>query len=221
VAVTDTGMGMAPEVLEHIFEPFYTTKGSGGTGLGLSSVYGIIKQTGGFIWCESEPGAGATFKIYLPPAKGAADTAPEIETPVEPVRGGAETILVVDDERAVRQLLTHILRARGYTVIPAEDAKTALGVLNGPGQHVDLVVSDIVMHGMSGTRLVEEIQTRWPDMKLLFVSGYSQGVALQPDSPARKVPLLGKPFTPARLESMVRDILDGVEARRGSAVKPE
>jgi two-component system cell cycle sensor histidine kinase/response regulator CckA len=130
-------------------------------------------------------------------------------------------VLVVDDERAVRDLLTMILRSRGYTVIPAGDAKTALAVLSSADTHIDLVVSEIVMHGMSGTRLVEEIQSRWPSMKLLFVSGYSQGVALQPDSSARKVPLLGKPFTPLRLERMVRDILDGVELRRNPVVQPE
>jgi DNA-binding NtrC family response regulator len=143
------------------------------------------------------------------------------EQPTAEAAGGAETVLVVDDERAVRDLLTMILRSRGYTVIPAGDAKTALAVLSSADTHIDLVVSDIVMHGMSGTRLVEEIQSRWPSMKLLFVSGYSQGVALQPDSSARKVPLLGKPFTPLRLERMVRDILDGVELRRNPVVQPE
>ncbi len=219
VEVSDTGTGMAPEVLRQIFEPYFTTKGSNGTGLGLSSVYGIIKQTGGFIWCHSEPGKGTTFKIYLRPAAAGANDAPAPDAPADAAAGGAESILVVDDERAVRELLTMILRGRGYTVIPASDAKTALDVL-GSDQHIDLVVSDIVMHGMSGTRLVEEIQSRWPAMKLLFVSGYSQGVALNPESSARKVPLLGKPFTPARLEAMVRDILDGIEVRR-SSVQPE
>jgi two-component system, cell cycle sensor histidine kinase and response regulator CckA len=220
VEVTDTGTGMPPEVLRQIFEPYFTTKGSNGTGLGLSSVYGIIKQTGGFIWCHSQPGEGTTFKIYLRPAAAAAAAERAPDAAADAVAGGAESILVVDDERAVRELLTMILRGRGYSVIPAGDAKTALDVLSSD-QHVDLVVSDIVMHGMSGTRLVEEIQSRWPAMKLLFVSGYSQGVALNPESSARKVPLLGKPFTPSRLEAMVRDILDGIEVRRNSAVQPE
>jgi two-component system cell cycle sensor histidine kinase/response regulator CckA len=216
-------MGMTPEVLAQIFEPYFTTKGANGTGLGLSSVYGIIKQTGGFIWCESEPGEGTTFKIFLRPAKGAT-VAPSGEAPkgvAAPVAGGAETILVVDDERAVRELLVHILRSRGYHVIPANNAKSALEVLANEGQKVDLVVSDIVMPGMSGTRLVEDIQLRWPSIKLLLVSGHAHGVALKPDSTARKVPLLGKPFLPARLEAMVRDILDGVELRRQPDVQPE
>ena len=221
VSVADTGTGMPPEVLKQIFEPYFTTKGSGGTGLGLSSVYGIIKQTGGFIWCDSHVGQGTTFKIYLRPVAGPVAPADSAEQPTAEAAGGAETVLVVDDERAVRDLLTMILRSRGYTVIPAGDAKTALAVLSSTDTHIDLVVSDIVMHGMSGTRLVEEIQSRWPSMKLLFVSGYSQGVALQPDSSARKVPLLGKPFTPLRLERMVRDILDGVELRRNPVVQPE
>jgi two-component system, cell cycle sensor histidine kinase and response regulator CckA len=221
VSVSDTGTGMAPEVLRQIFEPYFTTKGSNGTGLGLSSVYGIIKQTGGFIWCDSELGKGTRFKIYLRPVAGAASNKPTADSPADAIAGGAETILVVDDERAVRELLTIILRGRGYTVIPATDARTALEVLGSPDQHIDLVVSDIVMHGMSGTRLVEEIQSRWPAMKLLFVSGYSQGVALNPESSARKVPLLGKPFTPVRLEAMVRNILDGAEVRRHPVVQPE
>ena len=221
VSVSDTGTGMPPEVLRQIFEPYFTTKGTNGTGLGLSSVYGIIKQTGGFIWCHSELGKGTTFKIYLKPIAGVANNKPAADATADAVAGGAETILVVDDERAVRELLTMILRGRGYTVIPASDAKTALEVLGSSDQRIDLVVSDIVMHGMSGTRLVEEIQSRWPAMKLLFVSGYSQGVALNPESSARKVPLLGKPFTPVRLEAMVRDILDGVEVRRHPVVQPE
>ena len=115
----------------------------------------------------------------------------------------------------------HILRGRGYRVIPAPDAKSALDVLDNPEHTVDLVVSDIVMPGMSGTRLVEDIQRRWPSIKLLLVSGHAHGVALKPDSTARKVPLLGKPFLPARLEAMVRDILDGVELRRKPDVQPE
>ena len=221
ITVTDSGSGMAPDILQHIFEPFFTTKGTGGTGLGLASVYGIVKQTGGFIWCRSTPGEGTTFTIYLRPAKGAAIAPQAPDAMTAPVAGGTETVLVVDDERGVRLLLTQILKNRGYTVIPAADAKTALEALSAPDQQIDLVVSDIVMQGMSGTRLVEEIQLRWPTMKLLLVSGYSRGVALPPGSGAGKVPLLGKPFTPKRLEAIVRDILDGVEVRRTPARAPE
>ena len=219
VAVSDTGTGMTPDVLRQIFEPYFTTKGSGGTGLGLSSVYGIIKQSGGYIWCDSTPGTGTTFRIYLPPANGVAPERPDTDAATAAAPGGAETILVVDDERAVRELLTIILRGRGYTVIPAPDAKTALEVLQKPGQRIDLVVSDVVMPGMSGTRLVEDIQQQWPGIKLLLVSGHSHGIS-QPDHGTRKVPLLGKPFTPARLEKMVRDVLDGVEIKR-PRVQPE
>ena len=221
IKVADTGTGMKPDILQHIFEPFFTTKGSGGTGLGLASVYGIVKQTGGFIWCHSTPGEGTTFTIYFRPAKGAAVAPQAPDAMTAPVAGGTETVLVVDDERGVRLLLTQILRNRGYTVIPAADAKTALEALGAPDQQIDLVVSDIVLQGMSGTRLVEEIQLRWPTMKLLLVSGYSRGVALPPGSGAGKVPLLGKPFTPKRLEAIVRDILDGVEVRRMPARAPE
>jgi signal transduction histidine kinase len=222
VTVADTGTGIELGVLPHIFEPYFTTKGLGGTGLGLSSAYGIIKQTGGYIWCHSQPGAGTAFKIYLRPGTGVSvpDARASAADPPVLVNGGTETILVVDDEPAVLKLMTKVLRGPGYHVIPAPDAKTAIGLLSAPNQHVDLVVSDVVMPGMSGTRLAEVIHERWPWIKVLFVSGYSQGVDLAPDSSARAVPLLGKPFTPTRLGAMVRDILDGVGVRR-SPVQPE
>jgi CheY-like chemotaxis protein len=199
---------MTPELQAHIFEPFFTTKGNAGTGLGLSSVYGIVKQSGGFIWCDSEPGAGTTFKIYFRPAKGEveAPAAPEIVT--EPARGGIERVLVVDDEPGVRKLLVRILRSRGYDVSEAEDGAAALAFMDTSGDTIDLVVTDIVMPGMSGTKLAEELRSRWPDIKLMFVSGYPQDAALATGIAAR-IPVLGKPFTPARIATLVRDLLDG------------
>jgi CheY-like chemotaxis protein len=210
---------MAPEVLARIFEPFFTTKGSKGTGLGLSSAYGIVKQSGGFIWCESAPGQGATFTIYLRPVAGEEKAeAASIREP-EAARGGNERVLVVDDEPGVRKLVARILRSRGYDVFETEDGPSALALLSSTNRQMDLVVTDLVMPNMSGTRLGEEIQTRWPAIKLLFVSGFAPsapsirgvppGEVQQPDSPVASVPVLHKPFTSQQIEKAVRDLLDG------------
>jgi signal transduction histidine kinase len=208
LSVSDTGTGMPPEVLAQIFEPFFTTKGSNGTGLGLSSVYGIVKQSGGYIWCESTPGQGATFTIYLRPAAGIerAEPVPTRETPAP--AGGDERVLVVDDEPGVRKLMARILRTRGYDVFETEDGASALALLNSTKRQMDLVVTDLVMPKMSGTRLAEEIQTRWPAVKLLFVSGFPRGDAQQAGSRVATVPVLHKPFTSLQIEKTVRDVLD-------------
>ena len=208
LSVSDTGTGISPEVLAHIFEPFFTTKGNRGTGLGLSSVYGIVKQSGGFIWCDSTPGQGATFTIYFRPAPGVEKAeAPPVREPEAP-RGGDERVLVVDDEPGVRKLLARILRLRGYDVFETEDAASALAFLNSANRQMDLVVTDLVMPKMSGTRLAEEIQTRWPAIKLLFVSGFPRGDTPQVDSRVASVPVLHKPFTSQQIEKTVRDLLD-------------
>jgi CheY-like chemotaxis protein len=195
-------------VLARIFEPFFTTKGNRGTGLGLSSVYGIVKQSGGFIWCESALGQGATFTIYFRPAAG---IAPAEESPAgdaEVIRGGDERVLIVDDEPGVRKLLARILRSRGYDVFETEDGPSALALLGTTDRPMDLVVTDLVMPKMSGTRLAEEIRTRWPSMKLLFVSGFPRGDAQQTSAGVSSVPVLHKPFTPQQIEKTVRDLLD-------------
>jgi two-component system, cell cycle sensor histidine kinase and response regulator CckA len=209
LSVSDTGSGMPPDVLAHIFEPFFTTKGSKGTGLGLSSVYGIVKQSGGFIWCDSAPGQGATFTIYLPPAPGIVKNEPVPVREPECSAGGDERVLVVDDEPGVRKLLARILRSRGYDVFETEDAASALALLNSANRQMDLVVTDLVMPKMSGARLAEEIQTRWPAVKLLFVSGFPSGDAPQVDALVARVPVLHKPFTSQQIEKTVRDVLDG------------
>ena len=207
LTVTDCGVGMAPEVLSQIFEPFFTTKGNRGTGLGLSSVYGIVKQSGGYIWCDSTPGQGTTFTIYLKPAAGtAASETPH--APQERAAGGEERVLVVDDEPAVRRLLARILRSRGYDVFETEDAQSALAFLSSATRPMDLVVTDIVMPSMSGVRLAELIRAKWPSVKILFVSGFPAADALS----ASEIPsmaLLGKPFTPDEIEAKVRELLDG------------
>ena len=208
LSVSDSGIGMAPDVLARIFEPFFTTKGSRGTGLGLSSVYGIVKQSGGFIWCDSAPGKGATFTIYLRPAAGAAQAEPAQPSEHEAARGGDERVLVVDDEPGVRKLLARILRSRGYDVFETEDGPSALALLSTSDRQMDLVVTDVMMPKMSGTRLAEEIQTRWPAMKLLFISGFAHGDTRQTDSPLASVPVLHKPFSPQQIEKTVRELLD-------------
>jgi signal transduction histidine kinase/CheY-like chemotaxis protein len=208
LSVTDTGSGMPPDVLSQIFEPFFTTKGNRGTGLGLSSVYGIVKQSGGYIWCDSSPGQGTTFTIYLKPADGIPE--PEVPSPPshERAAGGDERVLVVDDEPAVRRLLARILRSRGYDVFETEDAHSALALMSSANRPMDLVVTDIVMPSMSGVRLAEQIRAQWPEVKILFVSGFPSSNAL-PASDMSSIALLGKPFTPDQIEAKVRELLDG------------
>jgi CheY-like chemotaxis protein len=204
--VNDTGTGMPPEVLAHIFEPFFTTKGNRGTGLGLSSVYGIVKQSGGYIWCDSTPGQGTTFSIYLKPAAGAAEAETQNLPSQERPAGGNERVLVVDDEPSVRKLLARILRSRGYDVFEAEDAHSALAFM-GSANRMDLVVTDMVMPAMTGVRFAEQIRSQWPTVKILFVSGFPTTDAL-PTSEMSSIPILGKPFSPEQIEAKVREVLD-------------
>jgi CheY-like chemotaxis protein len=211
--VTDTGVGMPPEVLAQIFEPFFTTKGNRGTGLGLSSVYGIVKQSGGYIWCDSAPGQGTTFTIYFKPAAGSAEAEAAPHAPQERAAGGEERVLVVDDEPGVRRLLARILRSRGYDVFETEDGHSALAFMSTANRQMDLVVTDVVMPTMSGVRLAEQIRARWPAMKILFVSGFPTSDALTA-SEAQSIPLLGKPFTPDQIEAKVRELLDGRSSAR-------
>jgi|RhiMethySRZTD1v2_1073278.scaffolds.fasta_scaffold06959_13 two-component system, cell cycle sensor histidine kinase and response regulator CckA len=204
--VADTGVGMPPDVLSQIFEPFFTTKGNRGTGLGLSSVYGIVKQSGGYIWCDSAPGQGTTFTIYFKPAAGNAE-AEAPHAPPERAAGGEERILVVDDEPAVRRLLARILRSRGYDVFETEDGHSALAFMGSTNRQMDLVVTDVVMPSMSGVRLAEQIRAQWPTVKTLFVSGFPTSDALRA-SETQSIPLLGQPFTPDQIEAKVRSLLD-------------
>jgi signal transduction histidine kinase/ActR/RegA family two-component response regulator len=208
--VTDTGVGMTDEVKTHIFEPFFTTKGARASGLGLSSVYGVVKQSNGFIWCDSAPGAGTSFRIYLRPAdRGRAVTipiAPDANTPVLPAP--RPMILVVDDELAIRRWVSRILRARGYDVVDVEDAASALEVLRDPGRRPALAMLDIVMPGVNGTRLAEEIERQWPATRLLFVSGFVGSTSIRAAAIVSRVPILRKPFTPEQVIAAVRDALD-------------
>jgi PAS domain S-box-containing protein len=218
LAVTDTGQGIAPEHLSHIFEPFYTTKAEGkGTGLGLATVYGIVKQNGGFIWVYGEPGLGTTFKIYLPRVKKEAGTAKTAVMPVQEAPGGVETILLVEDETAVRQSTGQFLRLNGYTVIEAKDGEDALRVAKNHAT-IDLMMTDVVMPRLGGAKLAAQLAATRPTMKVLFVSGYAESTVLRHGPIDVTNSFLQKPFGLKSLAVKIRQVLDtGVAATSASA----
>jgi PAS domain S-box-containing protein len=208
LAVTDSGVGMDAETRRRMFEPFFTTKGPGrGTGLGLSTVYGIVKQAGGHIWLYSEPGRGTTFKVYLP-AAGRAAEAPPPPLVSETAAGGAETILLVEDEDAVRGLALQALRARGYQVIETRDGGEALEVAARRRGSIDLVVSDVVMPNMGGPDLVRRLRASRPELRAILMSGYTDNAMELPDDARGGMAFLGKPFTLDALVRKVREVLD-------------
>ncbi|MFW6175779.1 MAG: ATP-binding protein, partial [Acidobacteriota bacterium] len=206
LTVTDTGEGMPPDVLERVFEPFFTTKDSGkGTGLGLSTVYGIVKQTGGYIFGYSEPGEGTSFKVYLPRADTPVEANPLAET-VATDQGRGERILVVEDEDAVRSLIGQILRLQGYDVIEAPNGRRGLEACSNGGRF-DLVVTDVVMPDVRGPDLERQIRKVLPDVPMLFISGYpGEAIARRGELP-EGTPFLQKPFTHDALTRKVRELL--------------
>jgi PAS domain S-box-containing protein len=207
LAVRDTGVGMSHDVQERIFEPFFTTKGPGhGTGLGLSTVYGIVAQSGGQVFVTSEPGAGSTFTIYLPVHLDEIEPA-AVLPPQAPARGG-ETVLLVEDEALVRQLTHEILRRNGYRVLEAADGAEALGVVRHFDGHIDLLLTDVVMPRMSGHELVELARPLRPAMRILYVSGYSEEAIARQGQLTEGIELLSKPFTPGVLTAKIRELLD-------------
>ncbi|HXG84987.1 MAG TPA: PAS domain S-box protein [Pyrinomonadaceae bacterium] len=208
LAVTDTGTGIAPETREHIFEPFFTTKEVGkGTGLGLATVYGIVKQSGGYIWVESELGLGTTFKIYLPRVDERA--APEVrQAAPEELAAGTETILLVEDEPMVRNLTRQVLEDCGYTVIEAGNGVEALEICNTTDCQIDLLMTDVVMPKMGGRELAEKLAVTLPQMKVLFTSGYTDDSTLRHGVIEVGTNFIQKPFSPTALALKVRNILD-------------
>ncbi|WP_306590021.1 ATP-binding protein [Geothrix sp. 21YS21S-4] len=208
LAVSDTGHGMAPETFEKIFEPFFTTKDkSKGTGLGLSTVFGIVQQHRGSIWVYSEPHHGTVFKIYLPLAKDL--TLPVAAPPAEPERvRGTETILIVEDDTAVRDLATRILRQQGYTALAARDGQEALELLAGEGASSRLMVVDVILPGMNGRDLYALAATRIPGLRVLYMSGYTDNIIGEDELLDPKTPFLQKPFSIAGLTAKVRAALD-------------
>jgi CheY-like chemotaxis protein len=200
---------MTPDIQACIFEPFFTTKPVGqGTGLGLSTVYGIVKQSDGFVWVYSEPGLGTTFKIYLPRA-GAAHAPPLPADRSPATRGGAETVLIVEDEDLVRALASRSLRERGYRVLEARQGAEALRQLEEPVT-VDLVISDVVMPEMGGRELARRLAALRPSLPVLFISGYTGEDVIQRGLLDPGAPFQQKPFTPDGLARKVREMLDAV-----------
>jgi len=208
LAVSDTGIGMDAATISRIFEPFFTTKELGkGTGLGLATVYGIVRQSGGYIWVYSEPGRGTTFKMYLPSAedKIGAEADSEAEA-VLPKRHGTAILLVEDDE-LMRSLTKQMLEEHGYTVLEARDGKTALDILASNHTAIDLMLTDVVMRGISGPELSVRLRNSHPDVKLVYMSGYTGELIAEHDVLQPGITLLEKPFTRAALLTTIHTVL--------------
>ena len=210
IAISDTGVGMDSETQSRIFEPFFTTKGPKGTGLGLSTVYGIIKQSGGYIWVSSEVGRGTTFKIYLPRIASAGETAAHIAAPVslQRVEPGTETILLVEDEANLRYLARQYLEKQGYKVIEAADGAVAMQIAVAHEAVIHLLLTDVIMPGMNGRELAQRISEIRPNVKVLYMSGYTENVIGHNGTLDAGIRLLQKPFNLRDLKSKVREVLD-------------
>jgi two-component system cell cycle sensor histidine kinase/response regulator CckA len=208
LAVSDTGIGMDEETRSHMFEPFFTTKEQGkGTGLGLATVYGIVKQSGGYVWVYSEPGRGATFKIYLPRVDEPVDGEESVSGLPE-VAGGGETVLLAEDDAGVRQVVAEVLTQKGYRVLRADDGQTALALARENREAVRLLITDIVMPGMPGRELAGLVVALCPGVRVLFMSGYTDDAVVRHGVLQEGTPYLQKPFTPRALALKVRDVLD-------------
>ncbi len=208
LAVSDTGVGMSADTVAHIFEPFYTTKESGrGTGLGLSTAYGIVKQSGGYIWVYSEPGRGSTFKVYLPRVDEPAEVLPSGERPLVK-QTGSETILLVEDQPQVRELAHMVLTGKGYSVMVAATPEEAERACERQDCEIHLLLTDVIMPGASGRELAKRLALRQPNMRVLYISGYTFNVIAQGGLLEDGVAFLQKPFTPSTLAEKVREVLD-------------
>jgi two-component system cell cycle sensor histidine kinase/response regulator CckA len=211
LTVSDTGAGMTPDVQAHIFEPFFTTKEPGkGTGLGLSTVYGIVQQMNGSIIVRSEPRNGTIFTIYLPVVKAGAPVVAQPADDRSEQRPGTETILLVEDEDAVRRLARRALEMSGYRILEASHGGEALRVCGEHGGTIDLLLTDVVMPLMSGAELAEQLKPLRPDMRVLFMSGYTEDALGKHGVLAPETAFLYKPFTPDSLRRTVRETLDSV-----------
>jgi two-component system, cell cycle sensor histidine kinase and response regulator CckA len=203
----DTGCGMAPDVASRIFDPFFTTKSVGkGTGLGLSVVHGIVKQCGGHVEVDSEVGIGTAFRVYLPVVPEAVVNSPASSPPIS--QRGSETVLVVEDNAAVRAFAVIALRQFGYDVAEASGGSAALQLLSTFGGKPDLLITDVVMPGMSGRELAEAVLQKFPALKVLYMSGYTNDAIVRQGVLAAEVQFLHKPFTPGELVRKVRKVLE-------------
>ncbi len=209
LAICDTGVGMSEEVKERAFEPFFTTKEVGrGTGLGLATVYGIVQQSSGNVWVYSEAGAGTTIEVYLPIYESS-DDARDKEHTVQGDLSGKERVLVVEDDEQVRELTAEILKLHGYEVETAHNGDQALSICRERGGAVDLLLTDIIMPGMSGERLVESMAAEFPEIKVLYMSGYTDNAVIRRNVLTEGASFLQKPFSPTAMAAKVREVLDG------------
>ncbi|MBD3369920.1 response regulator [Candidatus Fermentibacteria bacterium] len=208
LAVSDTGVGMEQDKIEKAFEPFYTTKLDEGTGLGLSVAYGIVKQHGGNIWIYSEPGRGTTCKVYFPVSDQVELEDEEKSSSLTELKG-SESVLLVEDNEQVRNLAREVLEFQGYDVIPAESGKQALSILEGLEEPADLLLTDVVMPDMNGKKLYDTASKRWPGLRVLYMSGYTENVIARQGIVEDGTLFIQKPFTIRDLASKVREVLDG------------
>jgi len=217
IEVSDTGTGIPKEHLGKIFDPFFTTKATGqGTGLGLATVYGIVKQTGGYITVESEIGRGTAFRIYLPRFRG------EVSQPAEAERSalrdvtGQDTILLVEDEEAVRSFAARALKLRGYDVLEASGGEEALEIVKNRDGVIDLLITDVVMPNMDGPTLVRNVRRLRPGIQVIFMSGYAEEAFRRNDEKAETLHFLPKPFGLKQLAAKVKEVLSGAPAQTGT-----
>jgi PAS domain S-box-containing protein len=209
LSVSDTGAGMDRETQSRIFEPFFTTKEKGkGTGLGLSTVYGIVKQGGGYIFAQSEPGCGTTFRIYLPRVADPADS-PRVDKHAQAAAGGSETVLLVEDEESVRELVRETLKTRGYKVIEASDGIAGMRVSEEYQGNIEILITDVVMPGMSGRELAKRVAAARPNIRVLYLSGYTEDAIIHEGALEPGTGFLQKPFTLQVLARKVREVLQG------------
>jgi CheY-like chemotaxis protein len=209
IAISDTGVGMDRETQTHIFEPFFTTKGSKGTGLGLSTVYGIVKQSGGFIFVDSEPHRGTAFRAYFPRIDGREDAAAAQESLGLPrPERGQETILIVEDEVNLRRLARQYLERQGYKILEAEDGAAALQIVDGHEGAIDLLLTDVIMPGMNGRELAAQVVKLLPNIRVLYMSGYAENAVGHDGTIDAGINLLQKPFSLPALKDRVRELLD-------------
>jgi CheY-like chemotaxis protein len=217
LAVSDTGIGMSPETQKHIFEPFFTTKEQGrGTGLGLSTVYGIIRQSRGYVWVYSEPDHGTTFKVYLPKVEIEEESTPQKK--VKQILGGTETILLVEDEAGIRKLTQECLASKGYSVLAAQDGKEALKIAEQHQEAIDLLLTDVVLPGLGGPKLAKQYLGLHPETQILYMSGYTDDAIIHHGVLDQGIAFLQKPFTIDDLWLKVREVLDAKEGKKSGAV---
>jgi two-component system cell cycle sensor histidine kinase/response regulator CckA len=210
IDVADTGTGMSKEVQSKIFDPFFTTKPVGqGTGLGLATVYGIVKQSGGFITVDSEPGQGTTFRIYLPRSRGETVVPAEAVPAVPRDVTGQDTILLVEDEEAVRSFAARALRMRGYNVLEAGGGEEALEIVKNDANTIDLIITDVVMPNMDGPTMVKHVKVLKPDLAVIFMSGYAEEAFRRSDQSSEDIHFLPKPFGLKQLAAKVKEVLAG------------